>query len=661
MNKFLILTLCLPLLVGVLAAQEPTTEVPPLQSPPQVVIVPAPGVENLNRPALSVPGCQLPETLTARPQETAGEKPAAQKQAPNQELQPPTEFEQMVEDVFGHPLPLFGARLFAQPPATFAPIDNAPVPADYVIGPGDELAIRIWGPVELDERITVDRNGEVYIARVGAVSVAGVRYSQLAGHLRQAVERSFRNFQLSVALGRLRTIDIFVVGQARHPGRYSVSSLSTLVNALFACGGPAAQGTLRHVQLKREDRLVTELDLYDLLLRGDKSKDAPLLPGDVVYIPAVGPLVALGGSVNQPAIYEVNGQSTVAELLETGGGLSTMADSSRILLERIAEHRTRTVREVTAAERSLPLQDGDVVRVASIVPSHEHVVTLRGNVANPGRYPWKPGLRISDLIPDRRSLLTRNYWLAESRLVDGRATEYDARRETLPATKPGCEPGGQCAPPERTEIRLIAPQVNWDYAVIQRLDPVDLSARLIPFHLGRAVLEGSQTDNLELQDGDIVVIFSQADVMVPQARQSRFVRLEGEVRSPGEYRIELNETLRAVVRRAGGLTGDAYLYGSEFTRRSAQLQQQEWLAQLARLMETELAEKSAGESSRPEDAGSQAVRSEARRALIEQIRSTHANGRMVLNLRPDDNSMDALPDLLLEDGDRLPVPPRPTR
>src|SRR6266511_5423750 len=220
------------------------------------------------------------------------------------------EFQDFILQSTGRDLPVFGANLFRQAPSTFAPVDNIPVTSDYVIGPGDEIQIRAWGQIDVDFNATVDRNGTISVPKVGVINVAGIKASDLPAYLKTVFGRTFRNFQLTATLGRLRSIQIFVVGQARRPGTYTVSSLSTLVTALFAAGGPSAKGSMRNIQLKRNNRVVTEFDLYDLVTAGDKSKDVPLLPGDVIYIPAVGPLVAVTGSVNVPAVYELK-QNTV--------------------------------------------------------------------------------------------------------------------------------------------------------------------------------------------------------------------------------------------------------------------------------------------------------------------------------------------------------------
>ncbi len=186
---------------------------------------------------------------------------------------------------------------------------------------------------------------------------------------------------------------------------------------------------MRDVQVQRDGKTIAHMDFYQLLVKGDKSSDVRLRSGDVVYYPTVGPLVAIAGSVNTPAIYEVKHGSSLAELIEIAGGLSTVADSNKITIERIGDHEMRSVLEfpLDAQSRALPLNEGDIVRVLSIVPRFENAVTLRGNVVNPGRYPWKPGMRVRDLIPDAQALLTRPYWLSRASITDGRSTEYPIR------------------------------------------------------------------------------------------------------------------------------------------------------------------------------------------------------------------------------------------
>jgi len=557
----------------------------------------------------------------------------------------------MVADSVGQKLPIYGASLFRQPPSTFAPLENVPVPTDYVIGPGDELNVRLWGQLNVELRTTVDRNGRVFVPKVGTIQVAGVHVSNLDGYFREQIERIYRNFELAVTLGKLRAIDVFFVGEARRPGSYTISSLSTLVNAIFAGGGPAPQGSMRHIQVKRDGQLVTDFDLYDLLLKGDKSKDVALLPGDVIYIAPVGPQVAIAGSVNAPAIYELkDGQTSLSDAIELAGGLNTVADGSKATVERIDQRQIRSVAEfpLDQSGRQQLVKDGDIIRILSIVPRFDNAVTLRGNVANPGRYPWHAGMKIRDLIPSKEILLTRSYWQSENALVSGAATQYEKPIESK-------ADAGRL----RTEVKLNAPEINWDYAAIQRLNPVDLSTTLIPFSLGKAVLEGDETNNMELRAGDIVTIFSQRDISVPIKRQTMLVRVEGEVRVPGIYKIQQGDTLREMLERAGGLTENAYLYGTQFTRESARLEQQAALDRITTEMEAEIQQKSiANTRSNPDNALAIAAQSASQQTLVQQLRAAKASGRIVLQLKPNASSLTAVPPVILEDADHVLVPPQ---
>ena len=552
---------------------------------------------------------------------------------------PDSEFQQFVTTSLGRRLPIYGSSLFEHVPTTFAPVDHIPVTDDYVIGPGDEILIRSWGQVDLDGRLVVDRGGEVFLPKVGTLSVAGLKYQQLPEYFRSAIGRVFRNFDLTVSLGQLRSIQVFVVGQARRPGNYTVSSLSTLVNGLFASGGPSPSGSMRQIQLKRNNLVVTEFDLYDLLLAGDKSKDARLLPGDVIYIPASGPHIALAGSVNVPAIYELRDGTTLEQAIAMAGGLASTADGQKALVERIANHGTRQVEEFPLDDQGLvrPLKDGDVVRIFPLSPRFQNAVTLRGNVAHPGRVEWHSGMRLRDLIPNQQALIAPEYWSAANAAAN--------------------LTGGSA----NSDIIRSGYEINWDYAVIQRLDPVDLTPHLVPFNLGKLVLDGDEESNLPLAPGDTVIVFSQRDVAVPQASRITFLRLEGEFRTPGFFRAQPGETLRHLVARVSGLTPDAYLYGAEFTRESVRVEQQKGLDQMVEKLEEEISREAlASPGERVEEIADHRAKLEAQRQLVEKLRQVKATGRIVLDLKPGAVDVADLPDIALEDGDRLLVPARPS-
>jgi protein involved in polysaccharide export with SLBB domain len=613
--------------------------------------------------------------------------------------EPDIEFQDFVATSLGYRLPIFGQNLFQNVSSTFAPLDRVPVTPDYLVGPGDELLIRAWGQVTINYRAVVDRTGSIFLPKVGEISVAGVRYDQLNSYMKGAISRVFKNFELNVTLGRLRSIQVFVVGQVKRPGAYTVSSLSTLVNALFASGGPSKRGSLRNIQLKREGRVITTFDMYDLIANGDKSKDAQLLPGDVIYVPAIGRLVALAGSVNIPGIFELKDHDTLGEVIRYAGGLTTTASAQRAILERIDAHNVRKADDfpMTADGLGRPLQDGDVVRFLHISPKFENAITLRGNVALPGRYAWHDGMRVKDLIPDRDFLVTYEYWKRQNRLALNPANQsFQLAEEMEPpelaATRVSPSGDGmfttrQTTPslgnPNKTtdqqkvlekdrttefqritqediknQVKRSAAEINWEYAVIQRMNPNDLTAHLVPFNLGKAI-EGDEQQNLKLEPGDVVTIFSQSDMQVPIAQQSKFVRLEGEFRSAGVYQVESGETLRHLMNRVGGFTPQAYLYGAEFTRESIREDQQKRLDEYINQLEKAI-ERNAGVSQNPADAAVQAERVEGQRRLLEKMRQLRATGRIVLELRPNAGSMDSFPDLVLEDGDRMFVPFRPS-
>ncbi|MEK7877897.1 MAG: SLBB domain-containing protein, partial [Pseudomonadota bacterium] len=525
------------------------------------------------------------------------------------------EFQDFVAQSVGRALPLFGYDLFTGVPTTFAPVDRVPVTPGYVIGPGDEVVIRVWGQVDIDYRAVVDRNGAINIPRVGTFNVAGLRYQDLEAHLKASIGRIFRNFELNVTLGALRSIQVFVVGNARRPGSYTVSSLSTLVNTLFASGGPSVSGSMRHIQLKRSDKVVTEFDLYDLLLKGDKSKDVPLLSGDVIYIPPIGRLVAISGSVNLPAIYETKGRTTLEGLIALAGGLTTTAAGQKVSVERIFERKVRKVDEFALDRGGLAreLMDGDLIRVFALSAKFDNAVTLRGNVAAPARYPWREGLRVKDVIPVKDALIVPDYWIKRNLAV-------------------GIGPGGAGL---RNEVKRVLPEINWDYAVIERLNPDDLTVMLIPFNLGKAVLGGDPEQNVVLRPGDVITVFSQDDIQVPVARRTKYVRVEGEFRVAGLYQTQPGETLRQLVARVGGATPDAYFFGAEFTRERTRAEQQKQLDAMLDRMTQDL-ERNAATKVRaaltPEDAANVTTQAASQRALIERLRALKATGRIVLEI-----------------------------
>jgi polysaccharide export outer membrane protein len=646
----------------------------------------------------------LDMSTDARANRPASVPPVVQKE-------PPTEFQRYVAGSIGRLLPIFGASLFERVPATFAPVDHTPVGADYQIAPGDQLQVSIWGQFNLSRRLLVDSTGQIILPESGPLSVAGMNYSQAASAIKSALTHLYKNFDVNVTLTRLHSIQIFVVGEARRPGSYTVSSLSTLVNAIFACGGPSSRGSMRSIQLKRGDQTVRDFDLYQLLVHGDKSKDSQLLPGDVLFIPPAGPRVAVAGIVNHPGIYEFKVKTTLAEALQFADGLSPLASLRQVLLERINDGSTLQVRHVSLREEDLQteLHNGDIVRLLPVIPRFQNAITLRGNVADSGRFPWHDGMRISDLIPNQESLLTRDYWNGRNALGDAEEPAGKSDVETLDSP-PQVSAGGPTPPvrqapeiaslasdglpagsfqeqkrdthsdaslgaasgleilPRRTfnpryTVQPAVPEINWDYAVVERTDPTTLATSTLPFSLGKLVLSHDSAQDLELRPGDVVTIFSKADFAIPRSHQATEVRIEGEVAMAGIYSVRPGESLRQLVARAGGLTSDAYLYGAQFTRESTRREQQKRYDDFLNQLERQMNEAASNLSSRvtsPQQAATTQMSLASQRDLVERLRKTSLNGRIVLSMDRNAGDLKSLPDLPLEDGDRLYVPGRPS-
>ncbi|MEQ1682321.1 MAG: SLBB domain-containing protein [Burkholderiaceae bacterium] len=614
----------------------------------------------------------------------------------------PGEFQKFVEAATGRLLPLFGSSFFTDNTDSFSPVDNVPVSADYTVGPGDEIMLRAWGSIDVDYRTKVDRNGLLSLPKIGSFNVAGVKASELEKHLRAQIGRLYTNFNLSVSLGQLRGVKVFIVGPARKPGVFTLASQSTMLSAIVLAGGPAPNGSMRKVLLRRDGRVVSELDIYEFLVQGDKSKDIQLAAGDVVVFQAAGARVALNGALDTPAIYELKAlQEPVREVLRYAGGTLLLANPNRAQLERIDPEQLKAARFVETFKLDgnglqKPLRDGDVLTLLAISPQFANAVTLRGHVAQPLRYPFTPGMRIRDLIPDRDALISPDFYRRKNLLVQVLEDEDDVRADLA---NPGATPANATA--QQTPARSADPlpanatsttrsraeqarrkqdkvvvdaskkaptalfdELNWDYAVIERLNTQDLSTHVIPFNLGKVVLQGDAANNIELMSGDVVTVYSQKDIRVPVSRQTRLVSLEGEVASPGVYQLQAGDTLKSVIARAGGFTPQAYLYGLEFSREETRQRQRENLAAaIVRLESLSAVQAARDAANRRDDAvgasSTTAVSNAATQAQLARLRNLQPNGRIALELDVDAATLAALPELPLEGGDRIVVPSRP--
>ncbi|EHR72917.1 periplasmic protein involved in polysaccharide export [Burkholderiales bacterium JOSHI_001] len=454
----------------------------------------------------------------SRPGLTTKDQPQLERNSSPQRSPALSEFEEHVLKLAGtQGIQRFGMGLMATAGAGLDVQEVSPkIPDDYLLQPGDELVVTLWGSIDAELRLEIDSSGRISIPRVGTVMVAGARYGGLNELISKRVGQVFRNFQVSATLSHLRGIGVYMTGYVQRPGPLAVSSLSSIVTALVRAGGPTAAGSLRNIQLRRGRDVVATFDLYEVLLKGDRSNDRLLQAGDVIHVGAVGPQVALIGSVNQPAIFELAPGETVADLLRMAGGFAPVADRSRVSVERVEERST--------------------VRV--------------------------------------------------------------------------------------TELKL----------------PADEKTRL--------------------SSGDVVRALSAVDVQVPVQLKHKRVRVEGEVLRPGEYVLSADSTIADGLQAAGGLTGSAHLFATDFSRASVRKTQQDNYERALRDLETEITRlNSTRRAVTGDEAAAQTARNSGSERLIDRLRQIKPTGRIVLELPPQ---VSTLPPLLLEDGDRIYIPPRST-
>ena len=623
----------------------------------------------------------------------------------------PNDFQQFVLQTTGQRLPLFGYQFFEninasqaqavgamQTTNAFAPAEGTAVSPDYPLGAGDQLIIRAWGSIDVDVKVTIDRNGQIVIPKVGAVSMAGVKVSQSEVVIKQALAKNYKDFEVNVTLGQLRAITVYVVGQARRPGSYTLSGMSTLSSGLFASGGPNANGSVRRVQLKRAGKLITEFDLYGFLSQGQAAGDVRLIDGDVILIPPAAGYVALQGAVNSQAVYEIKtAGEKLDQLLAVAGGLPITTDPRKVSLERITPNlpQPRSIQTISLQAQGeqgmqAALQNGDLLTFYPIAPDMANAVTLRGAVAQASRMPWKQGMRVSDVIPNKESLISPSSIrkLNES-LFDANKRERTQReREQVPSDLKKDADNLLAAQSELRESRLWTQQsknessrqltlsdlvgqsmeeVNLDYATVERFNRKDLSSELIAFNLGKVLANPQDPENIQLQPGDVLTVFSADDVRIPQAKRRVIVRLEGEVQRPGIYQVAPNETLSSLLLKAGGLTQNAYLFGSGFYREEVRKQQTENLEKIVRRLEAEIASslaQVAQSGGAAADASvmqaKMAAAAMAQKQSLERLRTLKAEGRISLALPPTLRvSLSELPRIGLQNADKFYIPSRP--
>ena len=426
----------------------------------------------------------------------------------------------------------FGYDLFEGSPSTFAPVSDIQVPVGYLVGPGDTLVIQLYGNQPATYELTVERDGRVNFPKLGPVMVSGMTFDEARNAIQEQVSKQLIGSRVSVTMGELRSIRVFVLGDANKPGSYTVSGLSTITNALFVSGGVKDIGSLRNIQLKRDGRVVSTLDLYDLLLHGDNSQDHQLLPDDVIFIPPIGRTVSVFGAVHRPAIYELKKETTAEQAVELAGGLLPDADTSRGELERIlpshAPHMT-DVNLTTSAGRMLALDDGDKLRIPEIRPTLESSVKLSGYVFRPGAFAYSPGLRLSDILGS---------------------------------------------------FGELRPDADLHYILIRRELPPQLHVTVVSADLVKALAARGSSADPELHPRDEIMVFNLAssrerlidpilhnlELQATPDSPEQIVTVEGSVKAPGKYPLESSMHVSDLIRAGGSLEDSAYRGQAELTR-----------------------------------------------------------------------------------------------
>ena len=602
----------------------------------------------------------------------------------------------------------FGYNLFRATVSTFAPVTDVPVGPNYLIGPGDRFDISLWGRIERFYQVKVDRNGEITLPKIGTLRVWGLSFLELKKYLLRELSKHYKGFQMNVVMGRLRTIRVFVIGEVVTPGSYTLSSLSTVYNALFAAAGPSKRGTMRNIQLIRNGDIVQTIDLYDFLLKGDKSQDKRLQSGDTIFVPIIGPVVGIAGNVMRPAIYEIKGKMMLEELFDLAGGVTSTGYLQRVQIERIVAHEKRIVEDFDLAEYTrqgnfhelrIILQDRDLVKIFPILPTTQNIVYLEGHVKRPGGYEFKEGMKLLDLISSFDQLLPEPY-LDHANII--RLVPPDFHPETISfnlgrllradlSQNIELKEHDRVTIYSRENLREV-PQVTISgkvqrpgkYRLLENMRVKDLiynagnikrsaylpeaeitrliktkrgvESKAININLGEALKENTKY-NILLKEDDYVFVRQ-----IPKWYTEKTCTIHGEVSFPGEYSISKGERLSSVLERAGGFTEYAYLKGAFFTRESAKSAQEERLKGFIDRLEgdilrsqVKLAEGTLSEAEAKGLGQSLAVK----RELTRKTRAAQATGRVVIVLDVMDKFKASKYDLELEDEDTLTIPPVP--
>lgn len=614
----------------------------------------------------------------------------------------------------------FGYDLFEMTPTTFAQVVDVPVPPDYTIGPGDTVRVQYIGSVTGSHSLVIGRDGQIDLPELGPISVAGMRFNELRDLLTGMVGEQMIGTRAAVSMGELRSLQVLVTGDAEQPGSYTVGGLSTVTNVLLASGGVRTIGSLRGIQLKRNGRVVTTLDLYDLLLRGDSSRDARVQSGDVIFIPPVGRTAGITGEIRRPAIYEYKGNASVWDLVSLGGGLTAEAAPRLARLERVDDTGGRMLINVdltTAEGRATPLRPGDVLRIQMVRDTLDNAVTVQGHVYRPGSSAFRAGMRLTDVLPsleelkpgaDLNYVVIRRDQGADRRIVVRSADIARAWRDPASPENVALAPRDQVFVFDMQGTRgpLLNPILAELRRQATRTEPTQIvtvngSVRMpgeYPLEpgmtltdllraggsLGEAAFGGEaelaryqivngnsrQTDLLTIDLASALTGDAQADVaLLPfdvvtirnlthwDAQES--MTLEGEVVFPGRYPIQRGETLASVIQRAGGLTDLAFIDGAVFTRESLRQREAQQIEALTARLERDLATMALQASQAPVGSGAGVQSQSAGQSLLAELRQAQPVGRLAIDFgKIVREGAGSSVDILLRDQDRLLIPRR---
>ncbi|CAG0928148.1 Polysialic acid transport protein KpsD [Rhodocyclaceae bacterium] len=613
----------------------------------------------------------------------------------------------------------FGYDVFRNAPTTFAQASDVPVPPDYTIGPGDSIELQFLGNVKGLYTLTVGRDGRIRLPEIGPMAVAGMRFAEMQEAIVSSVAEQMIGTRVSVGMGRLRSLQVMITGDAEHPGAYTVGGLSTASNALMAAGGIKPIGSLRRVRVLRAGQVVSTLDLYDLLLRGNSANDVRLQSGDVVFVPPLGESAAVAGEVRRPALYELAGAATAGSLVDLGGGLTESAAPGVATIERIDPSRGRMVLNVnlgTREGRETRLRNGDVLRIPTVRDTLNESIVVAGQVYQPGARQYQKGMYLTQVLssvealkpnadldyvlvrrelpPDRRIELhsvslaraLRNPRGADDLLLAPRdqILVFDMEGSREPLLRPVLEEF-------RRQSTMAAPagivsiggsvRMPGEYPLEPDMTVGDLvraggSLSEAAFG-GEAELARYQVVDGQVRKASVVTLDlaaalagdPKADLRlqpfdtltirrVPQWGDQEFVTLEGEIRFPGRYPIRRGETLGALLARAGGLTDQAFPSGAVFTRQALKEREAQQLATLADRLERDLALLAVQSAQAGKEApGTSSLA--AGQSLLAELRNTRPVGRLAIDLpallREAPGAAD---DILLRDEDRLRIPRR---